>query len=165
MNSPTKPARTLKRIRALIIFFMITLALSGITAFPVYTELKMLMEHPVFPEGSLIQNWLNTVWTGVEDAHNKYPFLFYGFDWLAFAHVMMAILFIGPYRNPIRNKWVIDWGIISCIAIIPLACIAGPIREIPWFHILIDCSFGIIGIIPLLIAKRWIRQMEMAQDQ
>src|SRR5215213_9029173 len=159
------PAQTLKRIRAFIIFFMIVLALSGITAFPVYTELKFMHEHPPFPQGSALQNWLERVWTGVKEANDKHPFLFYGFDWLAFAHLLIALLFIGPYKDPVRNKWIIDWGILACIAVIPLACIAGPIRGIPWFHILIDCSFGIIGIIPLLAVKRWISKLEAAAHQ
>jgi hypothetical protein len=122
-----------RRIRAFIIFFMIVLALSGITAFPVYTELKFLHEHPLFPQGSALQNWLERVWAGVKEANDKHPFLFYGFDWLAFAHLLIALLFIGPYKDPVRNKWVINWGILACLAVLPLAIIAGPIRGIPWF--------------------------------
>ncbi|HYF29955.1 MAG TPA: hypothetical protein VD993_02440 [Chitinophagaceae bacterium] len=159
------PSTTLRRIRYLIVFFIIVLALSGITAFPVYTELQFITRHSVFPEDSMIQRWLQQVWMGVKDVHDRHPFLFYGYDWLAFAHIMIAVLFIGPYRHPVRNKWVIDWGIIACLAILPLAMIAGPIRGIPWFHILIDCSFGMLGIIPLLVVKRWIRQLEVAQYQ
>jgi hypothetical protein len=77
-------AAILFRIRCLLLFFMIALALSGVTAFPVYSELR----------------WL----------------------------------------------------------------IAGPIRSIPWFHILIDCSFGLIGLIPLGWALRLIRKLELGLD-
>ena len=35
----------LKKIRILTVFFIIVLALSGITAFPVYTELSFLQQH------------------------------------------------------------------------------------------------------------------------
>jgi hypothetical protein len=159
------PQKRLRLIRIFIVFFMVALAVSGITAFPVYTELKWLHENPLFPEGSTLQNWLERVWIGVKEAHEKHPFLFYGFDWLAFAHIMIALLFIGPYRDPVRNKWVIDWGILCCICIVPLAFIAGPIREIPWYHILIDCSFGVFGLIPLFMVRRWINQLEKAQYQ
>jgi hypothetical protein len=38
------------------------------------------------------------------DTSDKHPFLFYGFDWLALAHLVIALLFFGPYRDPIRNK-------------------------------------------------------------
>ncbi|MGB8191086.1 MAG: hypothetical protein WCF67_04160 [Chitinophagaceae bacterium] len=159
------PSITLRRIRLFIAFFMVATFLSGVTAFPVYTELNWLQQHPLFPPGSALQNWLDRVWLGVKEAHERHPFLFYGFDWLAFAHILIAILFIGPYKDPVRNKWVIDWGIISCIAVFPLAMIAGPVRGIPWFHILIDCSFGLVGIIPLLMVKRWILQLERLQRQ
>jgi hypothetical protein len=60
----------------------------------------------------------------------------------------------------VRNKWVIDWAILACLAVIPLACIAGPVRGIPWYHILIDCSFGVVGIVPLLVVKGWIKRLE-----
>src|SRR5688572_26195148 len=130
------PSTTLRKIRYLIVFFMIVLALSGITAFPVYSELQFIINNSIFPEGSMIQRWLERVWAGVKEAHDRHPFLFYGYDWLAFAHIMIALLFIGPYRDPVRNKWVIDWGILACLAVLPLAFIAGPIRGIPWVHIL-----------------------------
>lgn len=91
--------QTLRRIRAFIIFFMVVLALSGITAFPVYTELKFIHENPSFPQGSALQNWLERVWIGVKEANDKHPFLFYGFDWLAFAHLLIALLFIGPTKT------------------------------------------------------------------
>jgi hypothetical protein len=151
--------KLLFRIRFMIILFVVLLVLSGITAFPVYSELRWLMNHDIFPQNSLIDNWLRLVWSGVQDMNDKYPFLFYGYDWLAFAHLVIAMAFIGPYRDPVRNKWVIDWAILACVAVLFLALIAGHVRKIPWFHILIDCSFGIIGLIPLLILKRWINKL------
>jgi hypothetical protein len=48
---------------------------------------------------------------------------------------------------------------IACVLVIPLALIFGPIRGIPFFHRLIDCSFGVVGIIPLWIVRNMIRQM------
>jgi hypothetical protein len=139
---------------------MVILALSGITAFPVYSELRWLLDTGYVPAHTLLGDWLQKVWLGVSDARGHYPFLFYGFDWLAFAHLVIALLFIGPLRDPVRNKWVIEWGMLACVAIIPLALIAGPLRSIPWYHILIDCSFGIIGLIPLGLVYHWIRQLE-----
>jgi hypothetical protein len=149
----------IKKIRLLIIFFMAALALSGITAFPAETELAWLLRHPQFvPSG--LKLWLQSCYEALKNTNTQYPMLAYGYDWLAFAHLVIAMAFIGPYRDPVKNKWVIDWAILACIAVIPLAFIAGPIRKIPVFHILIDCSFGIIGLIPLLICKRWIRIMD-----
>ncbi len=151
--------KLLKKIRLLIVFFMVALVLSGITAFPVETELRWLLNHPSLVP-SFAEQWLKDVYVALLETNAKYPMLAYGFDWLAFAHIVIAMMFIGPLRDPIKNIWVIEWGIISCIAVIPLAFIAGPIRHIPLYHILIDCSFGVIGIFPLWICRKWIKQLE-----
>jgi len=65
----------------------------------------------------------------------------------------LALFILGPYRDPVRNKWVIDFGLFACAAVIPLALIAGPLRGIPLYWRLIDCSFGLLGAIPLLLAR------------
>src|SRR4051812_41374297 len=83
----------------------------------------------------------------------------YGTDWLAFAHLVIAVAFWGPLRDPVRNIWVVHFGMIACVAVVPLALIAGPIRGIPWWWQLIDISFGAVGIIPLLFAERGIRRL------
>lgn len=152
--------KLLTKTRRLILFFVVVLVLSGVTAFPVYSELKWLLEQNIFNNNSVIGAWLQKVFAGVKSAQENYPFLFYGFDWLAFAHLVIAILFIGPYKDPVKNKWIIEWGMITCIAILPLAFIAGNIRGIPVAHILIDCSFGVIGIIPLFICRKCILHLE-----
>lgn len=152
------------RIRLMIGIFVILLVLSGVTAFPIYTELKWLMELNLIPIDTLIGAWLLKVWDGIRNMEEQHPFLFYGYDWLAFAHIVIAMAFIGPWRDPVRNKWVIDWAILACFAVLPLAFIAGPIRGIPWFHILIDCAFGIIGLYPLFLLKKWINLLEIQQN-
>lgn len=149
-----------QQIRGWIVFFMIAISLSGITAFPIETEITFLDSHPdYFP--SFMQEWIHRIYTGVKETNASYPFLAYGTDWLAFAHLAIALIFAGPLLNPVRNKWVIDWAIISCLLVFPLAFIAGPIRGIPLFHILIDCSFGAIGLIPLLIVRKKIKELEL----
>ena len=149
----------LKKIRLLIIFFIIALILSGITAFPVETELRWLLNHPALVP-SFAKVWLQDVYDALVETNAKYPMLAYGFDWLAFAHIVIAMAFIGPLKDPVKNKWIIDWAILACLAVLPLAFIAGPIRQIPMFHILIDCSFGIIGLIPLFICRNMNKQLE-----
>lgn len=136
----------LKKIRILIVFFMISLALSGITAFPIQTELHWLLG---FKSGlpPALTSWLQKVYDAIKDTNEHYPFLSYGYDWLAFAHLMIALVFIGPYKDPERNSWVIEWAMIACICVIPLALLAGPVRGIPFYWQLIDCSFGVIGIL------------------
>ena len=73
---------------------------------------------------------------------------------------MIAVAFWGPLRDPVRNVWVVQFGMIACAAIVPLAVICGPIRGIPPWWTLIDISFGVLGIIPLLVAYRLIRRLE-----
>jgi hypothetical protein len=75
---------------------------------------------------------------------------------LAFAHLTIAVAFIGPIRDPVKNVWVIQFGMIACVMVIPLAVICGALRGIPWYWRLIDCSFGVFGLIPLGIAWRMI---------
>ncbi len=153
-------SRLLTRIRFMIVVFVVLLMLSGITAFPVYTEMKWLMSLHLFGDNTAMGGWLNKVWLGVQEMNDKHQFLFYGYDWMAFAHIVIGTAFIGPYRDPVRNKWIVDWAMLACVGVFPLALIAGNIREIPWFHILIDCSFGIFGLIPLQMVRKWIQQLE-----
>jgi hypothetical protein len=103
--------------------------------------------------------WINRVHTGLHDTYRQYPFIAYGTDWLAFAHIVIAIAFWGPLRDPVKNIWVIEFGMIACALIVPLALICGPLRGIPFFWQLIDCSFGVFGIIPLWLARRDIRRI------
>ena len=154
--------KQLSRIRLMILFFMIALVLSGVTAFPVETELKWLLSHPSLVP-AFAQDWLQQVYNALVETNDKYPMLAYGYDWLAFAHLVIAMAFIGPFKDPVKNVWIIDWAMLACVAIFPLAFIAAPIRHIPYYHVIIDCSFGAIGIIPLLICKRWINQLKIQQ--
>jgi len=139
---------------------MVGLVLSGLTAFPLETELRILSSivgvDPAAPSSdySGLQHWIALVGEALRETYAKYPFVAYGTDWLAFAHIVIAIAFIGPYRDPVRNAWVVTFGIIACLGIIPLALIAGAVRQIPFYWRLIDCSFGVFGIIPLLLVRR-----------
>ncbi len=155
------PAQLLRSIRIWLTLFILGLVLSGLTAFPLEHELSFLLS--LFTNNSFAPGfifWLRTVHEALANTNARYPFLAYGTDWLAFAHLVLAIAFIGPLREPIRNKWVIQFGFIACIAVLPLALIAGPIRGIPLYWRLIDCSFGIIGSVPILIALRRTAQLE-----
>ncbi|MBO0929655.1 hypothetical protein [Fibrella aquatilis] len=153
-----------KRIRNQLLFFIIALIVSGVTAFPIETELAIANEHLAsFPH--FLQNWLSSVYAAVGTPNQHYPYLSYGTDWLAFAHLVIAVVFIGPLRDPVRNIWVIQFGMIACIMIFPLAFIAGPIRGIPFYWQLIDCSFGVFGFIALYLCYRDILIFEKAQTK
>ena len=148
-----------RKIRRWIVLFIVFLILSGVTAFPIESQLAIAMNNlDVFPLG--VQHWLSTIYQAVKATNTNYPYLAYGTDWLAFAHIVIATAFIGPLRDPVRNIWVIQFGMIACLMVFPLAFIAGPIRHIPFFWQLIDCSFGVLGIIPLYICYKNIKQLE-----
>lgn len=148
-----------KIIRRWVIFFMIILFASGLTAVPAEAELSFLSR--CFPSDTKIGGWIEKIYTGVANTNKDYPFIAYGYDWLAFAHFVLAILFIGPLKDPVRNKWVIEFGMIACLLIIPFALVAGHFRGIPLWWRLIDCSFGLLGIIPLNICLKKIKQLEL----
>lgn len=148
-----------RRVKTWVIVFIIGLVLSGITAFPIETELAWLANHSsVFP--AFLHNWITQVYLAVKTTDHAYPYLAYGTDWLAFGHLVIAMNFVGPLKDPVKNIWVIQFGMIACVMVFPLAFIAGPIRGIPIYWRLIDCCFGVFGIIPLYIVYRDIRKLE-----
>jgi hypothetical protein len=154
-----------KRVRGLLIVFIVALLFSGITAFPLEWELNLLnslvnsAKSPLPALWPGLAHWIAFVNTGLQDTYQQYPFMAYGTDWLAFAHIVIAVAFWGPLKDPVRNIWVIEFGLIACVLVIPLALICGPIRGIPFFWQLIDCSFGIFGFIPLWFCRQAILQI------
>ncbi|QNP65568.1 hypothetical protein [Streptomyces genisteinicus] len=153
-------------IRVWLVFFVVCLVLSGATAFPLVTEmrwLERLLSSPASPVPEHLpglMEWVAKVREGLEATDERYPFVLYGTDWLAFAHLVIAVAFYGPYRDPVRNIWVIEFGMIACAGIIPLALICGPLRGIPFWWSVIDMSFGVFGVIPLQIVRRRIKRLE-----
>ena len=160
---------TRRALRVWLIVFIVGLVLSGVTAFPLETELRVgasILHATPFGDGMpQLTEWIDRVRDALIVTNERYPFLAYGTDWLAFAHLVIAVAFIGVFRDPVRNVWIIVWGMIACVGVIPLALIAGPLRGIPWGWTLIDCSFGVIGIIPLTIVYRLVRRLEREQVQ
>ena len=157
---------TLRWVRLWLVFFIVALAVSGLTAFPLELELRIasdVLHHSFVPDAlPEFMVWIDRVREGVIVTNAAYPFMAYGTDWLAFAHIVIAIAFIGPLHDPVRNIWIIQWGMIACVLVIPVVLIAGAIRQIPLGWQLIDMSFGVFGIIPLLIVYRLIRKLERA---
>ncbi|MFD9329551.1 hypothetical protein [Streptomyces sp. NPDC060065] len=157
-------AALLKGIRAWLVLFVVCLVLSGATAFPLVHELRwtedVLRALSVPEHLPALMDWIERVRQGLEATDAEYPFVLYGTDWLAFAHLVIAVAFYGPYRDPVRNIWVIEFGMIACVGIIPLALICGPIRGIPFWWTVIDMSFGVFGIIPLYVVWKRIKRLE-----
>jgi hypothetical protein len=145
-------------IRVWLTVVIVGLVASGVTAFPLEAELATASEalHSgwmPFPEawaGATV--WVDRVYEALVASYGSYPFLAYGTDWLAFAHLAIAVAFLGPLRDPARNVWVIRWGLIMCVGIVPLALVAGAVRGIPWGWQLLDISFGVAAAAPLVAA-------------
>lgn len=158
----------LRRIRIWLGAFIVGLVLSGVTAFPLQSELQSLLaalRRPAiepYAQAIHLLPWIQRVSEAEEATNAQYPFLAYGTDWLGFAHLVIAIAFIGPWMDPVHNKWVITFGLIACACVIPLAVIAGAVRGIPLAWRFIDCSFGIFGCVPLLICRKSIHALEDA---
>jgi hypothetical protein len=154
-----------QRIRILLSIFIFGLVVSGATAIPLETEVNLLTRvFGVAKSASLEQSgllhWIAEVRNGITATNAKYPFIGYGTDWLAFGHFVIAVAFIGPLRNPVKNIWVVEFGMIACALVVPFALVMGSVRGIPLGWRLIDCSFGIFGIIPLWFCRQLIKQLD-----
>jgi hypothetical protein len=160
----------LPRIRLILLFFAVALFVSGATAIPLRFELNLL--HTWFGSESVVgqlipslSGWITTVYQALDDIAIRYPFLNYGYDWLAFGHFVIAISFIGAIRDPVRNRWVVEYAMIACILLVPYALIMGEVRGIPIGWRVIDSLFGIVGIIPLYLVRKMILSAEVAKQQ
>jgi hypothetical protein len=139
----------LKNIKIRTALFMAGLFISGLTCFPLLAEVNL---------GTLVYSawgktpppFVQNVTTGIIETMANHEFLFYGTDWLGFAHVLFAILFYGVYKDPVKNIWLVQFSLIACCAIFPLAFIMGPLRGIPFWWQVVDSSFGIIGLIVMI---------------
>lgn len=158
-----------RQIHACIWIMVLGLVFGGATALPLQTELDAvahwldagnLAPHQA---GSDFVKWILIVRDALRVTYAKYPFMGYGTDWLAFAHFVIAIAFVGALRHPVRNIWLFHWGMIASVLIVPWAFITGEVRGIPVYWRLIDCSFGVAGFIPCWLAHRWTRELEQSR--
>ena len=155
-----------RRITACTWLLIAGLVVSGVTAIPLPAELDLLArlfraEHLSPAEaGSPFVKWILIVREGLHATDSRYPFMAYGTDWLAFAHIVIAIAFVGALQHPTRNLWLFKFGMIACGLIIPWALLMGELRRIPIYWRLIDCAFGIVGFFPCWIAYRSARELE-----
>ena len=163
--APNAPRERLeRRIRQWTLVVIVGLVLSGVTAIPLETELNCAAQLLVVggpasaPPGSGLAHWIGWVQTGLRETNRQYPFMAYGTDWLAFAHFVIAIAFVGALREPVRNRWLFDFGLIAAGLVIPFALLAGGLRGIPFYWRWIDCSFGVGAALPLWYCRKWARQ-------
>ncbi len=148
----------LRYIRRWLTFFIVALVLSGLTAVPLVSLTAGFAEITASLGGSL-HAWAVQAASAVALVDAHWPILFYGTDWLAFAHVVIGFAFIGPWRDPVRNRWVVQWGLWSCALVVIVAFAWAPVRGIPFFWRCVDASFGVFGAVPLLVVLRRINRM------
>jgi len=139
--------------------FIVGLAVSGLTAIPLKWEVDLLAGVVGRGNTSVVGQWLAKVQGALQQTQREHAFLFYGTDWLAFGHFVIAIAFIGAARKPVRNRWLFDFGLIACALVIPYALVFGAVRGIPFWWRLIDCSFGVCGAVPLWFCRSWTREL------
>lgn len=155
-----------RRIRWLTWFFIFGLVASGATAIPLRLEVDQLISFLGWREpegqvsGTVLVDWLFKVRNALHDTEARHPFLFYGTDWLAFGHFVIAIAFVGALRDPVRNRWLFDFGMVACVLVVPYALLFGGLRGIPIWWRLLDCWFGIFGFIPLWLCRLWAKELE-----
>ncbi|MEP7014860.1 MAG: hypothetical protein ABI925_05425 [Verrucomicrobiota bacterium] len=155
---------SLFRYRLSLGVFIGGLIASGLTAFPLQMETALLnrwfeINGPVDPTSNLfpLRAFIYTVHYALHDTYQRFPFFGYGTDWLGFGHLVIAAFFILPFLDPIRYRSILHIGLLACAGVVVVALTAGPIRGIPFFWTLIDCSFGILGAIPLIYCLRLAR--------
>lgn len=139
-----------KQVKTLIIILAVGLFLSGVTAIPLEWELGLL-------SGWFDNTWIARVNEAVVYSNQHMPFMAYGTDWLAFAHVILAILVIGTYRRPENHRWIFQFGMIASALILPVAVFFGELRGIPWSWRLIDMSFAVVAFPMFWYVERWVK--------
>ncbi len=155
-----------RRLRRWTWIFLFGLVLSGVTAIPIQTQFDLAARWfgADFSAGGLlpefVSTWLAKAYAGVTKTTAQAPFVWYGTDWLAFGHIAIGLAFIGALRDPVRNRWLYDFGLLACAAVIPWALVFGAVRDIPFWWRLVDCSFGVFGAIPLWCCRRWAMELE-----
>ena len=157
-----------RRTQWLTWFLIIGLVVSGATAIPLNWELDLLVSwfglagQTSATATSELARWLLTTREALQDLSARHPLLFYGTDWLAFGHFVIAIAFVGALHDPVRNRWLFDFGLIACVLVVPYALVFGAVRGIPVWWRLVDCSFGGSGFVPLWLCRRWVCELDAA---
>ncbi len=153
-----------RRLRLWTWLLILGLVFSGVTALPLQTELELMARWLGAGDGaeasSSFVKWIVLVRDALRETNGKFPFFAYGTDWLAFAHLVIAIAFVGALRHPVRNLWLFQFGMIVSVLIIPWALITGEVRGIPIYWRLIDGSFALGGFVPCWLCLRWARELE-----
>ena len=157
---------TSTRIRVCTWFLIVGLAISGLTAIPIQSEIaicRAILGDDWNGGGRLpdaAATWLETLDQGIVATAAQAPFMFYGTDWLAFGHLMIALAFVGALVDPVRNRWLYQFGMIASVLVPVWAGLFGQVRGIPIWWRFIDAAFGVGAFIPSWLCFRWTAELE-----
>lgn len=163
--------KKLLQARLLLVIIALGLLVSGLTCYWLPREVSALLDlvwrrsPDTIPFMAAEYELLVKVERGLANLERDFPEMFLGTDWLGFAHVVLAILFLGAIREPVRNVWIVQFGMICAVLVVPAAWLFGWMRGLPPIHYLVDASFGIGAMIPLYLCYRIIRRLEQPPDQ
>ena len=158
--SPPHSSGLLTRIRLCLGILIAILLVNGITGFSLIRGseacLNILARTAHLSAGSPLFDWLSQVHHALVVSAGSTPFLAYSTDSLALAYILFALLFLGPYRDPVRNQWVINFGLVGCLAILLLAAIAGPLRGVAVSWRMVNACFALACALPLLLCRHYL---------
>lgn len=157
--------KALKKIRIYLILFLLAFLFSLHTIVFVEIETELLAKyvgHGTFMEEFCpsISAWIEHLNLAVSETYSSYPVIAYCMDWLVYVWVVFAIFLLGSIKDPVKNVWIIQVFMVACCLGFILPFIVGPIRDIPIFWRFVDASYGLVGLLFLLLPYRLIRKLE-----
>ncbi len=137
-----------KYISICLKIFVSVLVISGLCLFSLpFLSKKLLGFVDSLAFRGELYSFLMKIIQGVTYNKTHFPFMAYGTDFLGFAHLMFALLFVGPVIDPYKNEWVLRFGLMVCVLLVPTVLIAGWVREIPFIWRCMDSLFGVVGFL------------------
>ncbi len=162
--SPPKSAGLLTRIRLCLALLMAGLLFSSLPGFFPLNGTKwilgLLARTSHFGDGTPLFTWFLGTRQALMATSLTARFLFYATNRDGLSRILFALLFLGPYRDPVRNRWVINFGLLSCAALVLFAFVAGEIQGMPFLWRCADAAFALLCALPLLLCKHYIHLFE-----
>lgn len=163
MSSPlsSEPsASELRRPRMMLAVVALGLFLSGVTIWPWDPELRLAIFILEGIGGPLpLVELLESILADMRHLRETQSFVLYVADWLAYAHLVLTVLFLMAMKDPVRNILVVQFGLVCCLTVPILAMTCIPLRGLPLFWIVVDSSFALAAL-PLWIALRDLQRLE-----
>ena len=109
----------LKRAKLMLASVAFGMLVAGVTILPAAWELNVLVDVVWGPgeASGVMHGFVLRAIEAIEYVGAEYPFMFYAGDWLAFAMIVLAILFYGARRDPVCNVWIVQGGLIMFVLV------------------------------------------------